>query len=355
VQFSYRVIELVPRHVFRTARNTSATSESVIVSLSDGRVDGIGEAAPSRFYGEDTRTVTAFLERMRPVVERCAHESELMAALTSRGGTADPAARASLEIAAHDMAARRYGIPLYRHFELDPAATPVTTYSIGLDAPDAMVAKALEFPGFPVYKVKLDRVTDPSVVGRIKEATGAAVTVDANCGWTRGEAVEKLAALADIGVEFVEQPVAADDLEGLRYVRERSRVPVFADESCPTSARIPALDGAVDGIVVKLMKCGGLVEAARMAREAKARGMRTMIGCMMESSLAITAAAHVSPLMDHADLDSGLLLANDPFVGVKIERGRMTLPDGPGLGVRPAETASESGSGCGPGAGKGVR
>jgi L-alanine-DL-glutamate epimerase-like enolase superfamily enzyme len=336
VQFSYRVIELVPRHVFRTARTTSATSESVIVELSNGHVSGVGEAAPSRFYGENTQTVTAFLERMRPVIDVCAHESELMAALTSRGGTTDPAARASLEIAAHDMAAKRYGIPLYRHFELDPLAVPATTFSIGLDEPDVMVAKALEFPGFPMYKVKLDRETDPAVVKRIKEATGAAVTVDANCGWTRDEAVRKLAVLADYGVEFVEQPVAADDIEGLGFVRERSAVPIFADESCPTGGRIPALEGLVDGIVVKLMKCGGLVEAVRMARDARARGMKTMIGCMLESSLAITAAAHIAPLMDYADLDSGLLLENDPYVGVRIDRGRMTLPDEPGLGVHPA-------------------
>ena len=336
MQFSYRVIELVPRHVFRTARTTSATSESVIVDLSDGRVSGVGEAAPSRFYGENTQTVTAFLERMRPVIEACAHESELMAALTSRGGTTDPAARASLEIAAHDMAAKRYGIPLCRHFELDPLDAPATTLSIGLDEPDVMVAKALEFPGFPMYKVKLDRATDPSVVKRIKEATGAAVTVDANCGWTRDEAVQKLAVLADYGVEFVEQPVRADDIEGLGFVRERSAIPIFADESCPTGARIPALEGLVDGIVVKLMKCGGLVEAVRMARDARARGMKTMIGCMLESSLAITAAAHIAPLMDYADLDSGLLLENDPYVGVTIDRGRMTLPDEPGLGVHPA-------------------
>lgn len=340
MQFSYRVIELVPTHVFRTARTTSATSESVIVELSDGRLGGMGEAAPSRFYGEDTATVTAFLARSRRLVEGCAHESELMSALTSRGGTSDPAARAALEIAAHDMAAKRYGVPLCRLFELDPGRAPTTTLSIGLDEPDAMVAKALEFPGFPMYKVKLDAATDPSVVARIKEATGGAATVDANCGWTRDEAVRKMAALAEIGVEFVEQPVAADDIEGLRFVRERTTVPVFADESCPTSARIPALEGAVDGIVIKLMKCGGLVEATRMAREAKARGMKTMIGCMMESSLAITAAAHISPLMDYADLDSGLLLERDPFVGVRIERGRMTLPGEPGLGVRAAGWAT---------------
>lgn len=332
---SHRVIELTPRHVFRTARSSSAVSESVIVELSDGEIDGIGEAAPSRFYGENTETVLSFLDRMRPVVDRCGNESELMAELTSRCGPGDPAARASLEIAAHDMAGKRFGVPLYRHFELDPARTPVTTLSVGLDAPDAMVAKAMEFPGFPVYKVKLDRDTDTDVVRRIREATGGAVTVDANCGWTPEEAVRKIEALAAIGVEFVEQPVPADDVAGLAFVKQRSSVPIYADESCPTSAQIPVVADAVDGIVIKLMKCGGLVEAVRMARAARKRGLATMIGCMMESSLAITAAAHISPLVDHADLDSGLLLMHDPFVGVAIDRGRMTLPDGPGLGVRP--------------------
>ncbi len=149
--------------------------------------------------------------------------------------------------------------------------------------------------------------------------------------------MEKAAALSEIGIEFLEQPVAADDIAGLAYVRERTGVPVFADESCPTSGDVPTVAGAVDGIVVKLMKCGGLIDAVRMAEAARERGLRTMIGCMLESSLALTAAAHISPLMDYADLDSGLLLERDPFAGVRIEQGRMTLPDTPGLGVRRVE------------------
>jgi L-alanine-DL-glutamate epimerase-like enolase superfamily enzyme len=335
VRFSHRVVNLIPKHVFRTARNVSASSESVIVEIGDGELTGIGEAAPSRFYGENTATVLAFLEHMRPVVEACAHESELMAELTSRGGTKNPAARASLEIAAHDMLGKRHGIPLYRHFELDPAKTPITTMSIGLDAPEIMLEKAIEARAFPMLKIKLDKETDLSIVARIKEATGAEVTVDVNCGWTPEEAVRKIAELAKVGVIFVEQPVAADDIEGLRYVSKRSDVPVFADESCPTSEAIPKVADAVSGIVIKLMKCGGLVEAVKMAAAAKKRGLQTMLGCMMESSLAITAAAHISPLVDFADLDSGLLLTNDPFAGVRIEQGRLILPEEPGLGVRP--------------------
>jgi L-alanine-DL-glutamate epimerase-like enolase superfamily enzyme len=333
MNFSYSIIELVPRFVFRTARTTSASSKSVIVEISDGSIDGVGEAAPSRFYGETPETVISYLERMRPAVERAAHESELLAELTSRGGKGDPAARASLEIAAHDMMGKRYGVPLYSHFGLDPAEAPLTSISIGLDEPDVMLRKALEVRDFPVLKIKLDREIDLSIVERIKAETGARVTVDANCAWEPEAAVAKIDALAKIGVEFVEQPVAAPDVAGLRFVRRHAQVPIFADESCPTSGDVPKVADAVDGIVIKLMKCGGLIEAVKMARSARERGLKTMIGCMMESSLALTAAAHISPLMDYADLDSGFLLREDPFVGMTIDRGRMTLPHEPGLGV----------------------
>ncbi len=336
MKLSFDVIELVPKRVFRTARTTSASSRCVIVEISDGTIVGLGEAAPSRFYGETADTVVEVLESVRGVIEDCAHEAELLADLTSRGLKGNPSARAALEIAAHDMMGKRYGIPLYRHFELDPAALPLTTMSIGLDDPDVMLEKAIEARDFPILKVKLDADIDLSIVSRIKEATGASVTVDANCAWTRSEAVEKATELARIGVEFLEQPVAADDVEGLAYVRERAEVPVFADESCPTSEQLPLVAPAVDGVVIKLMKCGGLVEAVRMARKARELGLKTMIGCMMESTLAITAAAHISPLMDYADLDSGLMMTNDPFIGVRIDRGRMSLPEEAGLGVHRA-------------------
>jgi L-alanine-DL-glutamate epimerase-like enolase superfamily enzyme len=336
VKLSFETIELVPRYVFRTARTTSASSESVIVRLEGSELVGIGEAAPSRFYGETAETVTSFLEQIRPRIEHCAHEAEVMAELTSRGGTSNPAARAALEIAAHDIIGQRFERPVHRLFGLDPEDAPDTVMSIGLDTPDVMLRKAREASGFATLKIKLDRETDPEIVRDIKEATGAAITVDANCAWTPIEAIERIKVLADIGVEFVEQPVGAKDIDGLRLVHRHAGVPVFADESCPTSAQIPLVEGAVDGIVIKLMKCGGLVEAVRMARMARDRGLSTMIGCMLESSLAITAAAHISPLMDWADLDSGLLLADDPFVGVRIDGGRMTLPEEPGLGVRAA-------------------
>lgn len=333
MKLTCNVYELVPKHVFRTARTTSASSESVFVEMSDGEISGVGEAAPSRFYGENTETVLAMLERLRPLVEGARHEAELAAELISRWGPDNPAARAALDMAAHDMTAKRYGVPLYRHFGLDPADAPATTMSIGLDEPDKMVAKALEARDFAMLKVKLDRETDVGVVARIKEETGSRVTVDANCAWDVELAKGRIGELERIGVEFVEQPVAADDLDGLAEVRAAATVPIFADESCPTERDLTRVGPCVDGVVIKLMKCGGLVEAARMARGAREMGLKTMLGCMIESSLAITAAAHLSPMVDYADLDSGLLLANDPYIGVRIEAGKMTLPDVPGLGV----------------------
>lgn len=333
MKLTFETIELVPTYVFRTARTTSAASDSVFVRLEGDGLSGIGEAAPSRFYGETAETVTGFLEQMRPRIEHCAHEAEVMAELTSRGGANNPAARAALEIAAHDVIGKRFERPVHELFGLDPTDAPDTVMSIGLDEPDVMLSKAREASGFSTLKIKLDQETDPEIVRDIKRATGAAITVDANCAWTPVEAIEKIKVLADIGVEFVEQPVGAKDIDGLRLVHRHADVPIFADEACPTSAQISLVEGAVDGIVIKLMKCGGLVEAVRMARMAREKGMSTMIGCMMESSLAITAAAHISPLVDWADLDSGLLLANDPFVGVRIDNGRMTLPTEPGLGV----------------------
>ncbi len=336
MNLSFERIELVPKYVFRTARTTSASSESVIVRLSDGEIEGLGEADPSRFYGETADSVVDFLERIRPQVEHAAHESELMAELTSRGGKGDPAARAALEIAAHDMMGKRHGKPLYRFLGLHPSDAPATMMSIGLDDPEVMLRKAMEASGFPMLKIKLDANIDLSVVRVIKEVTGSTIAVDANCSWSPAGAIERIKELQTIGVEFVEQPVAADNIKGLKLIKKHTSIPIFADESCPTSAEIPLVAKAVDGIVIKLMKCGGIVEAVKMANMARKRRLKTMIGCMIESSLAITAAAHIAPLMDYADLDSGLLLKDDPFVGVDIDCGKMTLPKEPGLGVHPA-------------------
>jgi L-alanine-DL-glutamate epimerase-like enolase superfamily enzyme len=218
---------------------------------------------------------------------------------------------------------------------LDPALSPPTSFSIGI-APDeaTLRARVQEAAGYPVLKIKLGSSWDDRIIRIVREMEpGKLLRVDANAAWTPKHALRMIPMLQDHGVEFVEQPLPAHELEGLRFVREHSTLPIIADESCLVSSDIPALAGAVDGINIKLAKCGGLREALRMIATARAHGMSVMCGCMVESSLGITAAAHFAPLLDYADLDGAALVENDPYVGATIEGGEIGLPTGAGLGV----------------------
>ncbi|HTC25296.1 MAG TPA: dipeptide epimerase, partial [Gemmatimonadales bacterium] len=246
----------------------------------------------------------------------------------------NPSARAALSTALHDLVGKRLGVPLYKLWGLDAAAAPLSTFTIGLDTPDKMRAKVLEAESYPVLKVKLGTKRDDEILRTIRSATDKELRVDANCGWTRKQAIRMLPVLEEFGVTVLEQPLPAHDHDGLASVTRASRIPVIADESCLVATDIPPLVGAVDGINIKLAKCGSLREALRMIAVARAHGMMVMVGCMIESSIAITAAAHFTPLVDLADLDGAALLASDPFAGASIDRGRIALPSGPGLGVR---------------------
>jgi L-alanine-DL-glutamate epimerase-like enolase superfamily enzyme len=237
-------------------------------------------------------------------------------------------------MALHDLAGRRLGVPLYRLLGIDPGAAPETSFTIGLAEPEVVVQKVREASAYPILKVKMGSDDDREVLAAVRDSTKSRIRVDANEGWTPQGALDRLEWLARLGVELVEQPLPADRIEETRQLRRRSPLPFYADESVHRAADIPRLAGAFDGINIKLMKCGGLGEALRMVAVARALGMKVMLGCMIESSLGITAAAHVSPLVDTADLDGNLLIENDPFVGATVESGRIVLPDGPGLGVR---------------------
>jgi L-Ala-D/L-Glu epimerase len=246
-------------------------------------------------------------------------------------------AEAAVDMALFDLAGQRLGVPVYELLGLDPSHTPQTSFTIGLDTPEVVVRKVREAAAYPILKVKMGSDDDREVLQAVRDNTSATLRVDANEGWTPAGALERLEWLHGLGVEFVEQPLPAGMLEETRELRRRSPLPFFADESVHRAADIPALAGAFDGINIKLMKCGGLAEALRMIATARAHGLRVMLGCMIESSLAITAAAHLSPLVDTADLDGNLLLDRDPFVGATVREGRLVLPDAPGLGVRPRE------------------
>jgi L-alanine-DL-glutamate epimerase-like enolase superfamily enzyme len=337
MRLSHEIITLRTKNPFIIARGGSSEYRVVRVTLTarDGAT-GWGEAAPSKFYGETADTVVSVLPALAAVVEDAdgwsleALEHEMARAIRFNGS-----ARAAVSAALHDLAAKRLGVPLYRMWGLDPAASPPSSFTIGI-APDEATLRdrVRDAASYPVLKIKLGTDWDERIVRVVRElAPEKVLRVDANAAWTPKHALRMIPMLQEHGVDFVEQPLAAHELEGLRFVRERSALPIIADESCLVSADIPALAGAVDGINIKLAKCGGLREALRMVATARAHGMSVMCGCMVESSLGITAAAQLAPLLDYADLDGAALVENDPYVGARIDGGRIELPNGAGLGV----------------------
>jgi L-alanine-DL-glutamate epimerase-like enolase superfamily enzyme len=271
------------------------------------------------------------------MAERLTHPSAYDTAANRVAVLGEPAAEAAIDMALCDLAGKKLGVPLYELMGLDARQTPVTSFTIGMDTPEVVEAKVVEAGGYEVLKIKMGSDEDRQILEAVRAVTDRPLRVDANEGWTLEGARARLEWLESMGVELVEQPLPAGQLEEMRELRRVSPLPLFADESVYRAADIPRLAGAFDGINIKLMKCGGLAEARRMIAVARAHGMQVMLGCMIESSLAITAAAHLSPLVDFADLDGNLLIANDPFVGVTVKDGRLVLPEGPGLGVRPRE------------------
>jgi L-Ala-D/L-Glu epimerase len=328
--FRQEPLDLRLRHTFRIARGASDVRENLLVEIEQDGHAGLGEAAPIRRYGEDRASAAAAVEqmagRLRPRAFAVAAREAAVEGQRS--------AEAAVDMALHDLAGRRLGVPVYELLGLDPTRTPETSFTIGLDTPEVVARKVREAAAYPVLKVKMGSADDREVLTAVRDTTDRPIRVDANEGWTPEEARERLDWLARLGVELVEQPLPADRLDDTRALRRVSPLPFYADESVHRAEDIPRLVGAFDGINIKLMKCGGLAEAMRMIAVARAHGLKVMLGCMIESSVAITAAAHLSPLVDTADLDGNLLLDADPFTGATIVDGRIRLPDAPGLGVR---------------------
>jgi L-Ala-D/L-Glu epimerase len=329
------VLELRTKHPFIIARGGQSDYRTVWVRLKDGDGnEGWGEAAPTKFYGETTETVLAALDTYGTHLPDDPFDLEQAERRWEELLHRNPAARAALSSALHDLVGKRLGVPLYRLWGLDPAKAPHSTFTIGIDQPEKMRAKVREAEQYPILKIKLGTDRDVEILRTIRDTTDREIRVDANCGWTLKQTVRMLPVLEEFGVTVLEQPLPPDQLDGLGEIRRRADIPVIADESCETAADIPPLVGKVDGINIKLAKCGSLREAIRMIAIARAHGMTVMVGCMIESSIGITAAAHFTPLVDIVDLDGAALLADDPFVGATIDGGQVSLPAGPGLGVR---------------------
>jgi L-alanine-DL-glutamate epimerase-like enolase superfamily enzyme len=341
-----RPLDLELRRPFKISRGTGQRlARNLLVEVEHSGLIGIGEAGPdsSGYYGETRATMQAAIDEFAPILgDDPMFIEDILSALDTRLHHGNSAAKSALDMALHDLMGKILGIPVYRLFGLNPASTPVSSFTISIDSPQVMAERAAAASAhYPVLKIKLGTGNDLEIVRAIRDATSATLRVDANAAWSPKQAIQTIEAIAPFGIELVEQPVAADDLAGLKQVTQHSLVPIIADESCRTPVDVPKVSDCVDGINIKLAKCGGLRNALKMIHIARAHHLKVMLGCMVSSSLAITAAAHLTPLVDFADLDGPLLLANDPFLGVGFSEGKILLPDSPGLGIVWRTTSGE--------------
>ena len=323
------------KHTWTTTMSSSQYRDTIYVRYTRDGITGHGEGAPIVRYDESAASAHKAVESVRDLLASADpwKFDKVMVEVAQRV-RGEYAGKAAIDIALLDWVGQKLGVPLYRYFGLDPKDAPVTTFSIGIDTPEITKQKVREAAAFPILKVKVGLETDEATINAIRSVTDKPLRVDANEGWKDREvAVRKIEWLATKGVEFVEQPMAADRLDDLRWVKQRVSLPLIGDESAQHAGDIPKLVGIFDGINVKLDKAGGILEAYREIQIAKALGFKTMLGCMVSTSVSVTAAAHLSPLVDYADLDGNLLISNDPFSGVKVRDGKLILPDRPGLGL----------------------
>ncbi|HEY2805335.1 MAG TPA: dipeptide epimerase [Gemmatimonadales bacterium] len=335
LKLSHEILELETAHPFGIARGTQSTYRAVVVRVVDGDgAEGWGEANPSSYYGETADTVVVALQRLAPIIaEMDPFDLEGIDARMYQNIKHNAAAKAAISAALHDLVGKRLGVPVWKLWGLDPSKAPVSSFTIGIDSAATIRKKVQEASAWPILKIKVGTKDDRAILQAVRDVTDKPVRVDANCGWTATQAIAALPMLQEFGVELIEQPLPPDDLEGLARVRRASSMPIVADESCRTAADIPRLVDAVDGINIKLAKCGSLREALKMIAVARAHHMIVMVGCMIETSIGITAAAHFTPLLDVVDLDGAALLKSDPYTGATIDAGKITLPTKPGLGV----------------------
>lgn len=331
-------IQVETAHPFRIARGTKTRREIFIVSLTADGVTGLGEAAPQEFYGENAMTVRGAIQSIGRMLD--AAPDEVHARLNDRASelhralAASASVRAALDMALWDMRGKRESQPVCRLVGADPAHAPATSFTIGIDVPEVIDAKVDAAEPYTILKVKVGLPGDLEILDRVIARSGKLVRVDANEGWDLDTAMEKTKELYRRHVELCEQPLPHAAEDDLRQLKRMCPLPVILDESIVDARDVEARHDQGHGINIKLMKCGGITPALEMIASARKHGLSVMIGCMLETSLAVTAAAHLSPLCDFADLDGNLLLSNDPFEGVRVEAGKLVLPDGPGLGVR---------------------
>jgi len=335
MKLTYVTRQLTLNHTFAVANSSKTSVENTFVRIeSDGYV-GYGEAAPSYFYQENTASIHRVMEAAIPMLQQNHDSVQSMMDQIGESIPGNYAAKTGIELALQDLAAKKQLISIRDVFGVTNSQPITTSFTIGIDTLDVIKAKVFAAKEYPILKVKLGTREDYEIIKTIRSITDKKLRIDANEGWSKEEAVEKINWLETQHVELVEQPLPADDIENTAWIKERVNLPLFADESVKRSRDIERLVGAFDGINIKLMKCGGIHEAVNMVKTASQFHLSTMLGCFIESSLGITAAAHIAPLVDYIDLDGALLLRDDPFAGALFTNGQLTLPDTVGIGAEP--------------------
>ncbi len=336
LNFSFKPYTLHLKHVFTIATNSRTTTPEMLTKIEWEGVTGYGEASMPPYLGESHKTATEFLSKVNLAQFNDPFETEDILEYVDSIAPGNPAAKASVDIALYDLVGKLLGRPWYKIWGYDKSKTPYTSYTIGIDTPEVVRQKVKEAAPYKILKVKLGRGTDKQMIETIRSLTDKPICVDVNQGWKdKHFALDMIYWLKDKNVEFVEQPMPKTRVDDMAWLTEHSPLPTMGDEAVQRIPDVVKAHGVYSGINIKLMKCTGMREAHKMLNLARSLGMKVMIGCMTETSCAISAAAQLSPEVDWADLDGNLLISNDPFDGVKVIDGKLTLNEYPGIGLKP--------------------
>jgi L-alanine-DL-glutamate epimerase-like enolase superfamily enzyme len=330
-----KIKKLQLTNTWTIARNSSDFKENVFLKIERNGIEGFGEAAPNVRYGENAELTTQKIRQAEKVLEKFDwfNYADIKTAIDEEIRD-QSCAKAAIDMAIMDWVGKSLKVPLYKLWGLNHNNLPITSFSIGIDRPEILKKKIEQAEKYPVLKIKVGKDNEKEIINTVRSFTDKPLRIDANEAWiSKKDALEKILWMQTQNVEFIEQPMPADMIDETAWLRERIKIPIIADESVKQTSDISKIAGAFDGINIKLMKSGGLIEAIKMIASAHRFRLKVMLGCMIESSLAISAAAHLSPKAEWTDLDGNLLISNDPFEGVKVEKGRLVLNGLPGIGV----------------------